>query len=93
MALRFSSIAAEGEEDIEVILSRIAAKESLKTNVTIVDTDSPPVRANASAVRVGDELILFGGEYFDGAVNHCFNEVFRYNLVRLDSCMQSRIWL
>ena len=49
--------------------------------MTVVDTDETPLRANASIVRVGDEIILFGGEYFDGAVNYCFNEVFRYNLV------------
>jgi cystathionine beta-lyase family protein involved in aluminum resistance len=73
--------AEEGEEDIEIIMARIAAKEASKA-VTIVETTDAPVRANASIVRVGDEMILFGGEYFDGAVNFCYDDVYRYNIVR-----------
>jgi Galactose oxidase, central domain len=63
-------------------MARIAAKEASKT-VTIVETTEVPVRANASIVRVGDEMILFGGEYFDGAVNFCYDDVYRYNIVRV----------
>jgi hypothetical protein len=51
----------EGEEDIEKILASIVAKEAEKTAIVMHDVVDPPVRANGSIVRVGDEMVLFGG--------------------------------
>jgi hypothetical protein len=61
-------VAEEGEEDIEKILASLAVKEAEKTAVVQRDAVEPPVRANCSVVRVGDEMVLFGGE---GPLVHC----------------------
>ena len=55
------SPAEEGEEDIETILASVLAKEAEKTAVVTRDAVEPPVRANGTLVRVGDEMVLFGG--------------------------------
>jgi hypothetical protein len=54
-------MAEDGEEDIEKILASLMVKEAEKTTVLQREGVDPPVRANCSIVRVGDEMILFGG--------------------------------
>ncbi|KAF1336134.1 Protein containing repeated kelch motif, partial [Globisporangium splendens] len=69
------------EEDIEVILAEFLKKEALKTQITVEACGQPSPRANftLSALQSG-EMIMFGGEYFDGDVNVCFNDVFKWNI-------------
>ncbi|CAM9309596.1 unnamed protein product [Ascophyllum nodosum] len=71
-----------GEDDIEAILAEIFAKEEQKAAVTISMCEGPPSpRANftVTSMPTGD-IILFGGEYFDGQDTTCFNELFRWNV-------------
>lgn len=69
------------EEDIEVILQEFLKKDALKTQITVEASAQPSPRANftMSALASG-EMIMFGGEYFDGDVNVCYNDVFKWNI-------------
>lgn len=69
------------EEDIEQILLEFKKKDAQRTQVTVEPSPQPSPRANftLSALPSG-EMLLFGGEYFDGDLNECFNDVFKWNL-------------
>ncbi|KAG3084915.1 hypothetical protein PI124_g18254 [Phytophthora idaei] len=69
------------EEDIELILQEFRKKDAERTQVTIEAAPQPTPRANftLSALQSG-EMLLFGGEYFDGDVNVCYNDVYKWNL-------------
>ena len=69
------------EADIEALLQEFRAKDAARTHVTVEPSHQPSPRANftLSALPSG-ELLLFGGEYFDGDVNVCYNDVFKWNL-------------
>jgi hypothetical protein len=67
------------EEDIEVIMKELAAADAKKTAVAVEVVDQPSARVNFSLSPLpSGELILFGGEFFDGATNVCFNELYRF---------------
>ncbi|RLN20101.1 hypothetical protein BBJ28_00016935, partial [Nothophytophthora sp. Chile5] len=69
------------EEDIELILQEFLKKDALKTQVTVEPSSQPSPRANFTLSGLpSGEMLLFGGEYFDGDVNVCFNDVFKWNL-------------
>lgn len=74
---------AEGidEEDVELILARLADEDAARTASTVEVLENPPApRSNFSLTQVpGGDLILFGGEFFDGETNTCFNHLFRYS--------------
>ncbi|RMX66282.1 hypothetical protein DD238_003111 [Peronospora effusa] len=69
------------EEDIEVLLQEFRKRDTERTQVTVEISPQPTPRANftLSALPSG-EMLLFGGEYFDGDVNVCYNDVFKWNL-------------
>ncbi|OQR83764.1 hypothetical protein ACHHYP_14301 [Achlya hypogyna] len=70
-----------GEEDIEAILNEFMKKDAAKVAITIVPTVQPSPRANFSLSSMpNNDLLLFGGEYFDGECNECFNELYRWNI-------------
>ena len=70
-----------GEEDIEVILAELRAKELQKTAVTISVCPQPSPRSNFSMTALpNNDLLLFGGEFCDGETNVVYNEVYRWNL-------------
>lgn len=74
-----------GEEDIEKILAEIMAKEVEKTAVTITLCPPPSPRANFSLTALpSGELIMFGGEYYDGEDTSCYNDLFRWNVDRCE---------
>uniref|UniRef100_M4C6S6 DUF4110 domain-containing protein n=1 Tax=Hyaloperonospora arabidopsidis (strain Emoy2) TaxID=559515 RepID=M4C6S6_HYAAE len=69
------------EEDIEVLLQEFCKKDAARTHVTIDAAPPPSPRANFTLSTLpSGEMLLFGGEYFDGDVNVCFNDVFKWNL-------------
>ncbi|KAH9097002.1 hypothetical protein Ae201684P_011734 [Aphanomyces euteiches] len=70
-----------GEEDIEAILQEFMKKDAAKVAITIVPTSQPSPRANFSlSSMINGDLLMFGGEYFDGECNVCYNELYRWNL-------------
>lgn len=71
----------EVEEDIEVILASLAKEEAKKTAVHVEICARPSPRANASITPLpGGDFLMFGGEFWDGSLNHCYNDLFRFRL-------------
>ncbi|KAF5277128.1 hypothetical protein FQA39_LY06366 [Lamprigera yunnana] len=75
-------LAKIGEDDIEKILADIEKEELKKLEVKILKVDPPRRRVNFSFVTHPDkdELILFGGEYFNGQKTFIYNDLFFYNI-------------
>ncbi|RHZ00040.1 hypothetical protein DYB35_011835, partial [Aphanomyces astaci] len=70
-----------GEEDIEAILQEFMKKDAAKVAIAVVPSLQPSPRANFSlSSMVNGDLLMFGGEYFDGECNVCYNELYRWNL-------------
>ncbi|KAB0795717.1 hypothetical protein PPYR_09778 [Photinus pyralis] len=76
------NLAKIGEEDIEKILADIESEERKKLEIKILKTDSPRKRINFTFAPHPDkdELILFGGEYFNGQKTFIYNDLFFYNI-------------
>ncbi|KAJ1424833.1 hypothetical protein B484DRAFT_331083 [Ochromonadaceae sp. CCMP2298] len=69
-----------GEEDIDAIIAEFSAKESARTAVTVEVCSQPSARSNFSLTLLPTgELLMFGGEYCDGASTEMFNDVHRWN--------------
>lgn len=71
----------QDEENIEAILQEFMQKDAQKLEITIEIVQQPSPRGNFSMTMLPNgEIMVFGGEYFDGDVNVCYNELFRWNL-------------
>jgi hypothetical protein len=69
------------EEDIELILAEILKKDAQRKEVLVEPSTQPSPRANFSmSMLPTGEMLMFGGEYFDGDTNVCYNELFRWNV-------------
>ena len=71
------------EEDIELLLEQHRRKERKKREVIVEECEAPSPRINMTFVSNPtnpSELILFGGEYWNGDRTDSFNELYRYNL-------------
>lgn len=67
------------EEDIDTIMASLAAADAKRSAVSVLDVPQPSPRVNFSLnVLPSGELILFGGEYYDGQTNQCYNELYRF---------------
>ncbi|CAK8986653.1 Kelch domain-containing protein 4, partial [Durusdinium trenchii] len=79
---------AESDEDLEAILQELRQKDADRTAVTVEVAPQPSPRANFSLVPLegsnSSELLLFGGELFDGNSSDCYNDLFRLNLEKLE---------
>ncbi|KAF5282867.1 hypothetical protein FQR65_LT14191 [Abscondita terminalis] len=71
-----------GEDDVEKIIADLEREELKKLEIKILKVDSPRRRVNFSFVSHPDkdELILFGGEYFNGQKTFIYNDLFFYNI-------------
>ncbi|KAK9727418.1 Kelch repeat-containing protein 3 [Basidiobolus ranarum] len=75
----------DSDEDIEAILANFQREqlEKFKVAEEIVG-EAPSFRGNATLtpnpLPNANELIFFGGEYYDGARCTFYNELFRYNV-------------
>ncbi|CAF1296902.1 unnamed protein product [Rotaria sp. Silwood1] len=73
-----------GEENIEQLITKHAGKDNAIEAVVIEEpTQNPPSRrANVSFTEhpLKDELILFGGEFFDGRTTILFNDLYIYDI-------------
>nr|CAD7453210.1 unnamed protein product [Timema tahoe] len=77
-------LAVIGEDDIEKIVSEIEKEEKKRNTVVECIVPPPSRRANFSLTPHKDkeELILFGGEYFNGQKEYVYNDLFFYNIPR-----------
>eukprot|EP00094_Tigriopus_californicus_P001814 TCALIF_01753-PA protein Name:"Similar to Klhdc4 Kelch domain-containing protein 4 (Mus musculus)" AED:0.08 eAED:0.12 QI:98/0.71/0.62/1/0.85/0.75/8/31/515 len=74
-----------GEDDIESIVKAIEAEEKKRQEVKeLHKVDPPSHRANFSLTPHADnpELILFGGEFYNGQKTILFNDLFLFNTKR-----------
>jgi N-acetylneuraminic acid mutarotase len=71
-----------GEDDIEKILAEIMAKDAQKTAVSVTVCSAPPTpRANFTMTSLpSGDLVMFGGEYFDGEDTTCYNDLYRWSV-------------
>ncbi|KAF9959435.1 hypothetical protein BGZ65_000404 [Modicella reniformis] len=74
----------EEEEDIETILANFKKEQEEKVRIVEEIWSGPPSRrANATLTANpinSNELIFFGGEFFDGAKCAFYNDLYRYNI-------------
>ncbi|XP_018331118.1 kelch domain-containing protein 4 [Agrilus planipennis] len=75
------ALMAIGEDDIEKILLEIEYEEQKRTTVTEIKVDFPTRRCNFTFVPHPDkdELVLFGGEFYNGKKTQVYNDLFFYN--------------
>ncbi|XP_053255917.1 kelch domain-containing protein 4 [Podarcis raffonei] len=82
MEKKVSKRAKKEQEDLEALIAEFQTLDAKKTQV--VETSCPPpsprLNASLSPHPEKDELILFGGEYFNGKKTFLYNELFVYNI-------------
>lgn len=75
-------LAARGEDDIEHVIAEIEKEEARRKHV-VEKTVAPPSRrinCTLTAHPFKDELIMFGGEFYDGRTTFVYGDMFTYNL-------------
>ncbi|XP_047384840.1 kelch domain-containing protein 4 isoform X2 [Sciurus carolinensis] len=82
MEKKASKRSRKEEEDLEALIAHFQTLDARKTQVTETPCSPPSPRLNASlsAHPEKDELILFGGEYFNGQKTLMYNELYVYNI-------------
>ncbi|CAH1179032.1 unnamed protein product [Phaedon cochleariae] len=72
----------KGEDDIENIVAQIEKEEKQRLQVTETQVEPPSRRLNFSFVAHPDkeQLILYGGEFFNGQKTFVYNDLFVYNI-------------
>uniref|UniRef100_A0A3B3VQL5 Kelch domain containing 4 n=1 Tax=Poecilia latipinna TaxID=48699 RepID=A0A3B3VQL5_9TELE len=82
MEKKVSKRSKREEEDLEALIAEFQNLDAKKTQ--IVETTCPPpaprLNATLSAHPEKDELILFGGEFFNGKKTYLYNDLFFYNI-------------
>lgn len=70
------------QDDINEIVARLEENEQRRQTVTETVVASPSPRSNFSFCSHPDkeELILFGGEFYDGKTLTVYNELYFYNI-------------
>ncbi|KAJ8940537.1 hypothetical protein NQ314_010699 [Rhamnusium bicolor] len=73
---------ALGEDNIEDIVAQIEKEEKKRVQVIETVVDPPSRRLNFSFVAHPDkeQLILYGGEFFNGQKTFVYNDLFFYNI-------------
>lgn len=86
MEKKVSKRSRKEEEDLEALIAHFQTLDAKKTQIveTPCSPPSPRLNASLSAHPEKDELILFGGEYFNGQKTFLYNELYIYN-IRKDS--------
>ncbi|CAK6973221.1 kelch domain-containing protein 4 [Scomber scombrus] len=92
MEKKVSKRSKREEEDLESLIAEFQSLDAKKT--TVVETTCPPpsprLSASLSAHPEKDELILFGGEFFNGKKTYLYNDLFFYN-IKKNSWVKSEI--
>ncbi|XP_061679168.1 kelch domain-containing protein 4 isoform X1 [Syngnathoides biaculeatus] len=92
MEKKVSKRSKREEEDLEALIAEFQSLDAKKTQV--VETACPPPSARLSASLTAhpekEELILFGGEFFNGKKTYLYNDLFFYN-IKKNSWLKSEI--
>ncbi|XP_054476239.1 kelch domain-containing protein 4 [Anoplopoma fimbria] len=82
MEKKVSKRSKREEEDLEALIAEFQNLDAKKT--IVVETTCPPpsprLSASLSPHPEKDELILFGGEFFNGKKTYLYNDLFFYNI-------------
>ena len=73
------------EADLDSILAQYAEEQAKFMKVTEVVSEPPTARSSATVLASPsnrNELLMFGGEYFDGTIATFFNNLFVYLIDR-----------
>ncbi|XP_064473381.1 kelch domain-containing protein 4-like [Ornithodoros turicata] len=75
-------LAAKGEDDIEKLISEFVEADRQRQTVTEELVEPPSFRSGLSLCvhPEKDQLLLFGGEYFNGNKTVMYNELYFYNI-------------
>nr|XP_057931491.1 kelch domain-containing protein 4 [Doryrhamphus excisus] len=92
MEKKVSKRSKREEEDLEALIAEFQSLDAKKTQVveTACPPPSPRLNASLSAHPDKDELILFGGEMFNGKKTYLYNDLFFYN-IKKNSWLKSEI--
>ncbi|NXO83698.1 KLDC4 protein, partial [Sitta europaea] len=79
---KVSRRAKKEEEDLEALIAEFQSLDAKKTQVIESSCPPPSPRLNCSlcAHPERDELILFGGEYFNGQKTFLYNDLYIYHI-------------
>ncbi|XP_035520695.1 kelch domain-containing protein 4 [Morone saxatilis] len=82
MEKKVSKRSKREEEDLEALIAEFQNLDAKKTQVveTTCPPPSPRLSASLSAHPEKDELILFGGEFFNGKKTYLYNDLYFYNI-------------
>ncbi|NXN85287.1 KLDC4 protein, partial [Bombycilla garrulus] len=82
MEKKVSRRAKKEEEDLEALIAEFQSLDAKKTQVIESSCPPPSPRLNCSlcAHPERDELILFGGEYFNGQKTFLYNDLYIYHI-------------
>ena len=82
---------SEGMEDLEALIAQFQEIDRRKTTFVEDKSTHPSPRCNLSVTAHPDkdELILFGGEYFNGHKTFMYNDVYVYNIKKNEWSKQS----
>jgi len=77
-------LAAKGEDDIEAMVKAIEEEERKRQEVKEVAVEPPSHRSNFSMTAHPDnpEIVLFGGEFYNGQTTIMYNDLLIYNIKR-----------
>lgn len=76
---------AESDVDLDAVLASYAAQQAHFLAVTEATCPAPSARASATILASpsnSNELLLFGGEHYNGSHARFHNELFVYNILR-----------
>ncbi|XP_059192029.1 LOW QUALITY PROTEIN: kelch domain-containing protein 4 [Centropristis striata] len=92
MEKKVSKRSKREEEDLEALIAEFQNLDAKKTQVveSTCPPPSPRLSASLSAHPEKDELILFGGEFFNGKKTYLYNDLFFYN-TKKNSWIKSEI--
>ncbi|XP_034033137.1 kelch domain-containing protein 4 isoform X2 [Thalassophryne amazonica] len=92
MEKKVSKRSKREEEDLEALIAEFQSLDAKKTQVieTTCPPPSPRLNASLSAHPEKDELILFGGEFFNGQKTYLYNDLFFFN-IKKSSWVKSEI--
>ncbi|XP_034542604.1 kelch domain-containing protein 4 [Notolabrus celidotus] len=82
MEKKVSKRSKRDEEDLEALIAQFQSLDAKKTQVveTKCSPPSPRLSASLSPHPEKDELILFGGEFFNGKKTYLYNDLYFYNI-------------
>jgi len=78
----------DDEDDLDQILAELRLQDASRTSVSVEVCDAPSPRSNFSFSPLegqnSHELLIFGGELFDGNSSTCYNDLYRFHLEKLE---------